>query len=61
MRPAHLGERLIVHGFTQGGGEPGMAVDLLTIPEQVSVPTGFVIERVRDEQELFATFLLSQV
>jgi hypothetical protein len=35
MNPAHLGERVIAHSFTQGGDEPGMAVDLLTIPEQV--------------------------
>ncbi|GCE15617.1 GNAT family N-acetyltransferase [Tengunoibacter tsumagoiensis] len=53
MRPAHLGERLVAHGFTPGGSELGMAVDLQTIPEQVSIPTGFVIERVHDEQELW--------
>lgn len=52
MSPPHLGEQLIVHGFTQGGGEPGMAVDLLAIPDQVSMPSGLVIERVQDEQEL---------
>lgn len=52
MHLPDLGERLIAHGFTQGGNEPGMAVDLLTIPKQVSTPPGFVVERVQDEQEL---------
>jgi GNAT superfamily N-acetyltransferase len=52
MSPPHLGEQLMAHGFKQGGGEPGMAVDVLTIPEQVSTPSGFVIERAQDEQDL---------
>lgn len=52
MRPPSLGERLLAHGFTQSGSEPGMAADLLTLPERISTPAGFVVERVRDVQEL---------
>lgn len=52
MHPPELGERLLAHGFTSGGGEPGMAVDLLKLHAQVPVPTELVVERVRTEQEL---------
>jgi GNAT superfamily N-acetyltransferase len=52
MRPAHLGERLLVHGFTHAGSEPGMAADLLNLNEQISTPPGFAINRVQTEQEL---------
>ena len=37
MLPADLGEHLLAHGFSSGGGEPGMAVDVLALPAQVSV------------------------
>ena len=52
MRPPDLGSRLLAHGFTHGGDEPGMAADLLRLDEDSPVPAGLVIERVRDEQEL---------
>ncbi len=52
MRPLDLNTRLLRYGFTDGGEEPGMAVDLLTLHEQNSPLAGFVIERVSNEQEL---------
>lgn len=54
MRPLDLGERLLAHGFTDGGEEPGMAADLLHLPRHVSTPAGFVIERVCSNQALQA-------
>jgi GNAT superfamily N-acetyltransferase len=54
MRPPDLGERLVAHGFEYGGDDIGMAVDLSTLPEEVPVPEGFVVERVRDEAGLAA-------
>jgi GNAT superfamily N-acetyltransferase len=52
MRPETLGERLLAHGLRQAGEEPGMAVDLLTLPREVPLPGGVGIERVRDEPAL---------
>lgn len=49
MRPLDLGERLLRHGFTYGGHEPGMAVDLHALREDVPVASGLRIERVRDD------------
>ncbi len=37
MRPADTGERLLAHGFTYGGDDIGMAVDLTALPEEVPV------------------------
>ena len=54
MRPPDLGERLLVHGFEYGGDDIGMAVDLSTLPEEVPVPEGFFVERVRTEEGLAA-------
>ena len=54
MRPPDLGERLVAHGLEYGGDDIGMAVDLSTLPEEVPVPEGFVVERVRDENGLAA-------
>jgi hypothetical protein len=48
MRPADLGERLLAHGWTYGGDDIGMAVELNQLPADVATPEGFVIERVRD-------------
>jgi len=52
MTPAHPGERLLAHGFTAAGSEPGMAADLLHLNEQMTPPPGFAIGRVQTEQEL---------
>jgi GNAT superfamily N-acetyltransferase len=54
MRPTDLGERLVAHGFEYGGDDIGMAVDLSTLPDEVPVPEGFAVERVRDEAGLTA-------
>jgi GNAT superfamily N-acetyltransferase len=50
MRPLDLGERLLRHGYTYGGNEPGMAMDLHALREDV--PSGLRIERVRDDTQL---------
>lgn len=52
MRPADLGERLLRHGFTFAGDEPGMAVDLHVLREDVPAAPGLRIERVRDNAQL---------
>jgi GNAT superfamily N-acetyltransferase len=54
MRPTNLGERLVAHGFEDGGHDIGMAVDLSTLPEEMPEPENFVVERVRDEAGLAA-------
>jgi GNAT superfamily N-acetyltransferase len=54
MSPEDLGERLVAHGFEYGGDDIGMAVDLSTLPEEMPVPEGFAVERVRDEAGLAA-------
>ena len=54
MRPPDLGERLVARGFVYGGDDIGMAVDLLALPEEVPVPEGFAVGRVRDEGGLAA-------
>jgi GNAT superfamily N-acetyltransferase len=54
MRPPDLGTRLVAHGFEYGGDDIGMALDLPTVPEEVPVPADFVIERVRDREDLAA-------
>ena len=54
MRPADLGARLLAAGFSYGGDEPGMALDLAHLPESAPAPTQLVITRVQDEQSLAA-------
>jgi GNAT superfamily N-acetyltransferase len=54
MRPTNLGERLVAHGFEDGGDDIGMAVDLSTLPEEMPEPENFIVERVRDEAGLAA-------
>lgn len=54
MRPSDLGERLMAHGFEYGGDDIGMAVEFSTLPEEIPVPEGFLVERVRDEAGLAA-------
>ncbi len=47
-----LGADLERHGFTFGWEQPGMAVDLLELNENLPDPTGLVIERVGDADSL---------
>jgi GNAT superfamily N-acetyltransferase len=54
MRPVDIGERLLAHGFSYGGDDIGMAVELSALPEEVPVPEDLEIERVRDEVTLAA-------
>jgi GNAT superfamily N-acetyltransferase len=54
MRPPDLGARLVTHGFEYGGDDIGMAADLSRLPEEISVPGDFVVERVRDKAGLAA-------
>ncbi len=54
MRPADIGERLIARGFSYGGDDVGMAVELSALPRNVPAPEGLEIERVRDEDGLLA-------
>jgi GNAT superfamily N-acetyltransferase len=54
MRPADTGERFLAHGFTYGGDDIGMAVDLTALPEEVPVVEDLEIERVRGEETLAA-------
>ena len=53
-RPADIGERLLAHGFSYGGDDIGMAVDLSSLRDDLPVPDGLEIERVRDEATLVA-------
>jgi GNAT superfamily N-acetyltransferase len=43
---------LIEHNFAYEGGLPGMAVDLMSLPEEVSVPNGLMIQPVEDKERL---------
>jgi len=54
MRPKDLGERLLAHGFSRGGDDIGMAVNLSALREDLPVPDELIIERVRDEEGLAA-------
>jgi hypothetical protein len=49
MLPADLGQRLVAHGFTYAGEEPGMAADLSALREDLPTPANLHIERIRDE------------
>ncbi|QNE18395.1 GNAT family N-acetyltransferase [Kribbella qitaiheensis] len=51
MRPADLGERLVRAGFTYGGAEPGMAVELANLIEPTATG-GLEIVRVADDETL---------
>ena len=51
-RPTDLGKYLEAHGLTHVEDYPGMAVDLLTLNVDLSVPPGLTIERVGDVEGL---------
>jgi GNAT superfamily N-acetyltransferase len=52
MRPSNLGTLLVEHGFEDAGSEPGMAVDLLALNENLDYPPRLMIERVRNNDQL---------
>jgi len=52
MRPDDLGQRLIVTGFAYSGDEPGMAADLHALNEDIPMPEGLAIQRIRDAAEI---------
>ena len=51
-RPTDLGKYLEAHGLTHVEDYPGMAVDLLKLNVDLSVPPGLTIERVEDVEGL---------
>jgi GNAT superfamily N-acetyltransferase len=52
MRPPDLGTRLLQAGFANGGTELGMAADLHTLVEDLTMPDGLEIVRVTDAAAL---------
>ena len=52
MRPSNLGAHLVAHGFEYVGDDIGMAIDLQALSEEMPAPSGFAVERVRDEAGL---------
>jgi ribosomal protein S18 acetylase RimI-like enzyme len=55
-RPAGLGKHLLARGFVYAGDEPGMAIDLLALSDDLPAPPGLRIERVRDAEALRGWF-----
>lgn len=51
-RPADLGETLQTHGFIHEDDSPGMAVDLQSLNEDISIPEGFTIQKIEDPETL---------
>lgn len=51
-RPADLGLVLEAHGFARQDDAPGMALDLLSLREDVPTPPGFTLEKVNDLEAL---------
>jgi ribosomal protein S18 acetylase RimI-like enzyme len=51
-RPVDLGKHLEAHGFAQVADLPGMAVDLLALNEELTIPPDVMIKRVADVQTL---------
>jgi GNAT superfamily N-acetyltransferase len=54
MRPATIGARLVAHGFSFAGPEPGMAADLHALPDDLAASAPLAIERVADARALDA-------
>ena len=52
MGPPDLGSRLVAQGFEYAGDDIGMAIDLSALPEEMPVPSDFVVEQVRGEAGL---------
>jgi hypothetical protein len=46
MRPTDLNARLLARGFEYGGDDIGMAIDLQELPEEITAPADFAVERV---------------
>jgi GNAT superfamily N-acetyltransferase len=51
-QPADLGMHLADYGLTYREGGPGMAVDLLDVPEELPTPASLTIEPVKDTEAL---------
>jgi GNAT superfamily N-acetyltransferase len=51
-RPPELGTRLEAHGYTREGNEPGMAVDISSLPDDIPAPPSLTIEQVQDIETL---------
>lgn len=51
-RPADLGEHLTAHGLMRTENEPGMAVDLLALDDDLAIPSALAIERIGDIEGL---------
>jgi GNAT superfamily N-acetyltransferase len=51
-RPTDLGARLLARGLTTPGDDPGMAVDLRALHEDVAMSARLTIERVSDDATL---------
>jgi GNAT superfamily N-acetyltransferase len=51
-RPRDLGRRLLAQGLVLDAVDPGLAADLAALREDLPVPAGLSIERVRDEEGL---------
>ena len=51
-KPNDMGTYLIAHGLIPERTEMGMAIDLVDIQENLSIPPGLIVEPVRDENTL---------
>ena len=52
MRPADLPQRLLAHGFIDGGTEPGMAMDLRMLGDDPPAPPDLAITTVESDEDL---------
>ena len=51
-QPANLGKNLESHGFVSEGEKPGMAVILEDLNDNISMPDGLMIKRIKDNDML---------